>query len=84
MAILPELLVSAAVLQNILVGKDGLPLAAGVVTLYHDNSRQTLKNWYYQSGTPEHYTWTALPNPMTLSAAGTTVDNNGNDLDPFY
>lgn len=84
MAILPELLVSAAVLQNFLIGKDGLPLAAGVVTLYHDNDRQLLKNWYYQSGTPGNYTWIPLPNPMTLSAAGTIQDANGNDVDPFY
>ena len=53
MAINPALLIAAPVLQNYLVNKDdGLPMANGVVTMYRDNSRTTLKNWYYQSGSP--------------------------------
>lgn len=84
MAILPDLLVSAAILQDALIGKDGLPLAGGIVTLYQENSRTTLKNWYYQSGTPGHYMWITLPNPLTLSAAGTITDVNGNDVIPFF
>lgn len=79
-----SLLIAAPILQDILVGKDGLPLAAGTITLYQDNSRTTLKNWYYQSGTPGNYTWIPLQNPMTLSAAGTIIDNNGNDTIPFF
>lgn len=84
MAILPELLVASPTLQDFLIGKDALPLAAGVVTCYHDNSRTTLKNWYYQSGTPARYTWIALPNPLTLSAAGTIQNANGDDVIPFF
>lgn len=84
MAIIPELLVAAPMLQDALIGKDGLPLAAGIVTCYQDDSRTTLKNWYYQSGTPLNYTWIPLPNPMTLSAAGTIEDANGNDVIPFF
>lgn len=85
MPINPALLVSAAMLQDYLVDKDtGLPLTNGIVTLYQDNSRTTLKNWYYQTGTPGNYTYITLPNPMTLSAVGTIVDGNGNDTIPFY
>lgn len=85
MAINPALLISAPVLQDLLVDKTtGEPLTAGVVTFYADNSRTTLKNVYYQSGTPGAYTYITLPNPLTLSAAGTIVDPNGNDTLIFY
>lgn len=71
-------------LQDFLIDKDGTPMAAGTVTCYHDNSRTTLKNWYYQTGTPGNYTYIALPNPLTLSAAGTICDANGVDTIPFF
>ena len=35
-------------LQDFLIDKTGVPMAGGTVTLYQDNSRTTLKNWYYQ------------------------------------
>jgi len=76
--------VSAAILQQYLADKDGTPMANGTVTLYHDNARTILKNWYYQTGTPGNYTYIALPNPLTLSAAGTISDQNGVDTLPFY
>lgn len=77
--------ISAAILQDYLVDKDtGAPLAAGVITLYVDTSRLTLKNWYYQTGSPGGpYTYIALPNPMTLSAVG-TIQVNGMDVIPFF
>lgn len=84
MAIVPGQLIAAAMLQDLLVDKLGEPLVDGIVTCYQDNSRTTLKNWYYQSGTPGNYTYIPLPNPMTLSAAGTIVDVNGNDTIPFW
>jgi hypothetical protein len=84
MAISKELLIAAPMLQDSLIGKDGLPLESGIVTCYKDNSRTTLKNWYYQSGTPGNYTYITLPNPMVLSAAGTIVDVNGHDVIPFF
>lgn len=77
-------LVAAPILQDIFVDKDGTPMSAGTVTCYHDNSRSTLKNWYYQTGTPGAYTYTTLPNPLTLSAAGTICDINGVDTIPFF
>lgn len=85
MAINTALLIAAPMLQDYFVDKDtGAPLSAGVVTLYQDNSRTTLKNWYYQAGSPGAYTYIALPNPMTLSSVGTIVDPNGNDTIPFF
>lgn len=71
-------------LQDFIIGKNALPLVAGVITMYQDSNQTILKNWYYQTGTPGNYTYAALPNPMTLSAAGTMIDVNGNDIIPFY
>lgn len=71
-------------LQDSFVDKLGIPMANGTVTCYHDDSRTTLKNWYYQTGTPGLYTFLPLPNPLTLSAAGTICDINGVDTIPFF
>lgn len=84
MPINQNLLIAAPVLQDILMDKTGIPMAAGTITCYHDNSRTTLKNWYYQTGTPGNYTYITLPNPLTLSAAGTITDANGVDTIPFF
>jgi hypothetical protein len=84
MAINPSLLIAAPVLQDSFVEKDGSPMSAGIVTCYADNSRTTLKNWYYQTGTPGNYTYVPLPNPLTLSGAGTICDANGVDTIPFF
>jgi hypothetical protein len=84
MAINPALLIAAPMLQDSFVDKDGTPMSAGVVTCFADNSRTTLKNWFYQTGTPGNYTYVPLPNPLTLSAAGTICDINGVDTIPFF
>ena len=84
MAIVVSKLVSAAMLQDFIIGKDALPLAAGIITMYRDSDQTTLKNWYYQTGVSGAYQYNALPNPMVLSAAGTMQDVNGNDIIPFY
>lgn len=85
MSINTSLLIASPTLQDILVDKTtGTVLSDGVVSLYQDNSRTTFKNWYYQTGSPGAYTYTTLPNPMTLSAAGTIVDVNGNDTIPLF
>lgn len=84
MTINPALLIAAPILQDSFVDKSGLPMAGGTITCYHDNSRTTLKNWYYQTGTPGNYTYTPLPNPLTLSSAGTITDINGVDTIPFF
>lgn len=84
MPINPALLIAAPMLQDSFVDKNGTLMANGTVTCYHDDSRTTLKNWYYQTGTPGNYTFLALPNPLTLSAAGTICDINGVDTIPFF
>ena len=85
MAINTDLLISAPMLQDYFVDKTtGEALSAGIVTCYQDNSRTTLKNWYYQSGAPGNYTFVALENPLTLSASGTITDPSGNDTIPFF
>jgi hypothetical protein len=84
----PALLIAAPMLQDAFVDKDGSPMSAGIVTCYQDNSRTTLKNWYYQSSNfadnEGQYSFSALPNPLTLSAAGTICDINGVDTIPFF
>lgn len=85
MPINTDLLVTTNSLQQYFVDKDtGLPLASGVVNFYKDNARTVFKNVYYQSGTFNAYEYVALPNPLTLSSVGTMVDDNGNDIEPFY
>lgn len=85
MAVNPSLFIAAPMLQDYIVDKTlGTPLANGLVTLYKDTSRQVLKNWYYQTGTPGAYTYVPLDNPMNLSSVGTIQDPNGNDVIPFF
>ena len=84
MAIDVNSLISAPMLQDAFVAKDGTPLSAGVITCYVDTARTVYKNWYYQVGSPGAYNYISLPNPMTLSAAGTIEDVNGNDVIPFF
>jgi hypothetical protein len=83
-----DLLIAAPMLQDLLVDKDGTPMAYGTITLFHDKDRTVLKNWYYQSSNfadaSGKYTFSTLPNPLTLSAAGTICDINGVDTIPFY
>lgn len=78
--------VIASDLQSLFRDKDtGLPLAAGVLTFYEDNSRTTLKNIYMITGTPPNYSYVALPNPLTLSGIGTVQDpNTGADIIVYY
>lgn len=85
MAIDPDLLVAADMLQDYIVDKDtGFPLANGKISLYEDTNRVIFKNWYYQTGQPGSYSYIALDNPLYLSSVGTIQDPNGNDVIPFY
>ncbi len=79
-----NLLVASPTFQEVLIDKDGSPMSGGTITCYHDNTRTTLKNWYYQVGSGGSYIYIALPNPLTLSAAGTICDINGVDTIPFF
>ena len=77
--------VSSSDLESYYVSKDsGLPLAAGTVTFYEDNSRITLKTVYELSGSPPNYTFTPLPNPITLSSVGTPQNAGGDNITVYY
>jgi hypothetical protein len=80
----PQLVLGPS-LQMYFVDKDtGLPLAGGQVYFWEDNARNVPKDVYTISGTPPNYVYTALPNPVTLSAVGTIQDGSGNDVLPYY
>lgn len=77
--------VTAPSLQSYFVDKStGSPLSGGFVYFYEDNARTVYKNVYRLSGNPNNYQYTALPNPVVLSAVGTIQDNNGNDVIPYF
>lgn len=79
-----ELFIAANYLQTYFVDKQtGLPLAGGKVYFWQDNNRNNQKPVYQLTSAP-NYIYTALPNPMTLSNAGTFVDDNGNDIAVFF
>jgi len=85
MAINPDLLVSAAIMQDYFVDNvTGQAMAGGIITMYQDNARTVLKNWYYQTGSPGAYTYLPLNNPLILSSVGTITDPSGQDTIPFY
>lgn len=74
-------------LEMYFVDKDtGLPLSNGIVTFYKDNDRTVLKPVYTLNGNPPYDTnsFVELPNPVRLSAYGTFMDDNGNDVLPYY
>ena len=68
----------------------GLPLANGQVQFWTDNDRTVPKTVYQLTGDPgepggkDNYDYEALPNPITLSATGTIVDDNGNNIALYY
>lgn len=66
--------------------QNGELLAGGIVTFYKDTDRNTLKPVYQLSldtGTGA-YSYTALPNPLTLSGIGTFQDAGGNNVALYY
>lgn len=66
---------------------NGLPLTFGKVYFFQDDSHTTPKSVFQivqGSGSPPNYTYSALPNPMTLSATGTFVDASGNNIAVYY
>jgi len=70
--------------QEYLVDKDtGCPLAGGIITFYKDQARTEKKPMYKITGSPPSYSYTALPNPLTLSAVGTFQDG-GADIIPYF
>ncbi|MES2356262.1 MAG: hypothetical protein V4568_18025 [Pseudomonadota bacterium] len=63
---------------------DGTPLSGGTIEFWQDDDRTVPKLVYELSGAPPNYTYTALPNPLTISSVGTIVDNSGNACSIYY
>jgi hypothetical protein len=72
-------------LEEYLVDNDsGAPLSNGYIQFWKDDDRTVPKSVYELTGAPPNYTYTALPNPVILSAVGTPVDNSGNSVSLYY
>jgi len=81
---LDERYITDTTLEPLFVDKlTGLPLANGLVYFWEDDQRNTPKPVYQLSGAPPNYTYTALPNPIHLSAVG-TFQNAGQDNIAVY
>lgn len=72
-------------IEDVLLDKDtGAPLSGGLVYFEQDDQRGILKPVYQITGTSPNYTYTQLPNPMTLSSIGTFEDALGNPVIPYF
>ncbi|KTD29667.1 hypothetical protein [Legionella maceachernii] len=72
-------------IEDVILDKDtGAPLSGGLVYFEQDNQRGTLKPVYQITGSSPNYTYTQLPNPMTLSSIGTFEDSLGNPVVPYF
>lgn len=72
-------------ITNYAVDKDsGQPMANGILTFYRDSARTVLKAIYQLTGAPPAYTYTALPNPLTLSNVGTVQNAGGDNIVIYY
>lgn len=82
----PRLLIAPSLEMLFRDKTTGLPLVNGFVYFFKDTSRTTPKPVYTLTGTPGSYTYTALPNPIRLSAVGTFTDGapGTNDIIPYY
>jgi len=90
MAVIPgldERYMAGTDLSPYFVDKDsGAPLAGGKIYFYRDVQRLVPKLVYTLTG-PNNlgaYEYTALPNPITLSGAGTIDDLTGNNVPLYY
>lgn len=80
-----QLYIPAFSIEDVLLDKDtGAPLSGGLVYFYEDNQRTVPKPVYQITGTSPNYTFTQLPNPMTLSSIGTFEDSLGNPVVPYF
>jgi len=81
---LDEKYIALTLLNEYFVDKDsGEPLANGTLEFYRDTARNTPKTVYELTKSGGVYSYTALPNPVTLSAVG-TAENASNDNVAIY
>ena len=83
MALDPQYIVSIAFEQTFVDNNTGLPLAGGYMEFYDDSDRITPKTVYQLTGSPPNYTYTALPNPLSLSSVGTPIDASSNPVNVY-
>jgi hypothetical protein len=62
----------------------GLPLAGGKIYFYKDEARSVPKTVYELTGSPPNYLYEALPNPIILSAVGTIINTDGDNVAVYY
>ncbi len=84
MALDPRYFVSIDLEEYLVNNNTGNALANGSIWFYQDINRTNPKPVYELTGAPPNYTYTALPNPLPLSAVGTPVDNSGNNISIYY
>jgi len=72
-------------LNQVFVNKDtGEPLSGGKIYFFRDSARGTSKLAYQLTSTLGVYSYVALPNPITLSAAGTIANDDGDNVALYY
>lgn len=77
--------IAAFSIETVILDKDtGAPLSGGLVYFEYDDQRGLLKPIYQITGTSPNYTFTQLPNPMTLSSIGTFEDALDNPVIPYF
>jgi hypothetical protein len=84
MALDPRYFVTISLEEYFPSNNTGNPSANGSLWFYQDINRTNPKTVYELTGSPPNYTYTALPNPVNLSAVGTPVDNSGNNISIYY
>jgi hypothetical protein len=85
MAGLDERYITPVGLLEYFVDKEtGEPLAGGLISFWQDDNRLYPKTVYELTGAPPNYSYSPLPNPMTLSATGTPMNANGDEVKIYY
>lgn len=84
MAIDPKYVISPNLQEVFFDVRTGELMSNGTVTFYSDINRANKKSVYTLQGNEANYTFTPLPNPITLNAMGMPVDNAGNIIRIYY
>jgi hypothetical protein len=84
MALDPRFVTTADIEEYFVDKNTGEPLSGGEVTFYSDVNRTIKKPVYELTGAPPNYSYSALPNPMELSAVGSYVNAVGDQIVPYY